>query len=56
MASSFQVGDVVILRSGGAPMTVEEVIDAHSVKCVWCDDKGQVQRTMFVIATLELDD
>ena len=56
MASSFQVGDIVRLRSGGIPMTVEEVVDGHSVKCIWFDDKGDLQRVTFVIATLELDD
>jgi uncharacterized protein YodC (DUF2158 family) len=56
MIPSFQVGDVVKLRSGGIRMTVEEVIDIHQVKCIWVDDKGQPQRMNFVIATLELDD
>jgi len=56
MAPSFQVGDIVKLRSGGIPMTVEEVVDGHSVKCIWFDDKGDLQRMSFVIATLEIDD
>ena len=56
MVPTFQVGDVVRLRSGGIDMTVEEVIDGHLLKCIWFDEKGQPQRMDFVIATLELDD
>jgi uncharacterized protein YodC (DUF2158 family) len=56
MAPSFQVGDIVRLRSGGISMTVEEVVDVHEVKCIWFDEKGQLQRMAFVIATLQIDD
>jgi uncharacterized protein YodC (DUF2158 family) len=56
MGPSFQVGDIVTLRSGGVPMTVEEIIDNHEVRCIWFDEKGQLQRMNFVIATLERDD
>ena len=56
MAPSFQVGDIVRLRSGGIPMTVEEIVDTHQVKCVWFDEKSRLQRMAFVIATLEIDD
>ena len=34
MSESFQVGDVVQLRSGGTRMTVAE-IDAENIVCVW---------------------
>jgi len=56
MIPPYQVGDIVKLRSGGASMTVEEVVDSHQVKCVWIDEVGQPHRSSFVIATLELVD
>lgn len=56
MAPSFQVGDIVRLRSGGKPMTVAEVVDGNHVICIWSDEKGHLQRMSFVIATLEIDD
>ena len=46
----FRVGDVVVLRSGGASMTVESV-DNDSVKCVWHDGRV-VRERIFLAATL----
>ncbi len=31
------VGDIVVLKSGGPPMTVERVVSAERVVCVWFD-------------------
>lgn len=55
MSGNFQIGDVVLLKSGGEAMTVEGYEDGANppiVKCVW-SDKGKVQRGNFIEATLE---
>ncbi len=51
MSESFSVGDVVQLKSGGEPMTVEEV-DGNDISCVWFEGK-QPHRQQFVAATLK---
>lgn len=47
---SFNVGDIVILKSGGPKMTVS-YIEPHGdkgvVACTWIDDKGTVQEHDF---------
>jgi uncharacterized protein YodC (DUF2158 family) len=48
----FKVGDVVVLRSGSIPMTVEE-IDGKDVSCVWMDEKRKMERGTFPAATLQ---
>ena len=50
MEDTFQVGDVVKLKSGGEAMTIEE-IDGEDVTCVWFESK-RVQRATFAVATL----
>jgi uncharacterized protein YodC (DUF2158 family) len=45
-------GDVVILKSGGHPVTVAEV-DEGSVECLWMGDHGDLFRETFPIAVLE---
>ncbi|MEZ7809957.1 YodC family protein [Alcaligenes phenolicus] len=35
MANSFEMGDIVILKSGGPKMTVTEVFKDSSVRTVW---------------------
>jgi uncharacterized protein YodC (DUF2158 family) len=44
----FKVGDVVMLKSGGSPMTVEQVgkrsmTNEDLVWCVWFEDAGKRQ-------------
>jgi uncharacterized protein YodC (DUF2158 family) len=51
----FEVGDIVRLKSGGQPMTVEG-IDADYVECVWHEKvkgKTETSRDRFSAATLE---
>lgn len=50
MADSFNVGDVVQLKSGGPLMTVTEVEDT-TVWCVWFD-KTEQKGGSFIAATL----
>jgi len=51
MSNSFSVGDIVQLKSGGQPMTVEEV-DGSDISCVWFEGKNAHRQT-FVAATLK---
>jgi uncharacterized protein YodC (DUF2158 family) len=46
-------GDVVMLRSGGHPITVAEVTE-DSVECIWMGDNGDLFRETFPMAVLEL--
>jgi uncharacterized protein YodC (DUF2158 family) len=57
MDKKFQIGDVVILNSGGESMTVEGYTKEEPVKviCVWFLN-SQVQRDSFVEATLRVDE
>jgi uncharacterized protein YodC (DUF2158 family) len=45
-------GDVVILKSGGHPVTVAEVSE-DSVECLWMGGEGDLFRETFPIAVLE---
>jgi uncharacterized protein YodC (DUF2158 family) len=45
-------GDVVILKSGGHPVTVAEV-NEDSVECLWMGDSGDLFRETFPTAVLE---
>ena len=40
---SFEAGDVVMLKSGGQPMTVA-LIDADEALCLWMGDEGDLFR------------
>ncbi|WP_353176170.1 DUF2158 domain-containing protein [Salinisphaera sp. T5B8] len=51
MSESFKAGDVVQLKSGGVPMTVEEV-EGENISCVWFEGKKSHRQT-FVSATLK---
>lgn len=57
MASPFNIGDVVSLKSGGPRMTVDyiETEDDGTVKvwCVWFDDKREHKSQVFSAETLE---
>jgi uncharacterized protein YodC (DUF2158 family) len=45
-------GGVVMLKSGGHPVTVAEV-NEDSVECLWMGDHGDLFRETFPIAVLE---
>ena len=45
-------GDVVILKSGGLPMTVAE-IKGDAVGCVWTGGEGDLFRETLPLAVLE---
>ncbi|WP_129781032.1 YodC family protein [Peristeroidobacter soli] len=51
MSESFAIGDVVQLKSGGQPMTVEEV-DDNDISCVWFEAMAPKGQT-FVAGTLK---
>ena len=46
-------GDVVILKSGGHPMTVAEAHD-DAVACLWMGGEGDLFRETLPLAVLEL--
>jgi uncharacterized protein YodC (DUF2158 family) len=46
-------GDVVILKSGGQPLTVAEVND-DMVECVWIGEEGDLFREKLPSVVLEL--
>ena len=46
-------GDVVILKSGGHPLSVVEVND-DTVACVWMGNEGDLFRETLPLAVLEL--
>jgi uncharacterized protein YodC (DUF2158 family) len=46
-------GDVVILKSGGHPLTVAE-INEDMVACLWMGDEGDLFRETLPLAVLEL--
>ena len=46
-------GDVVILKSGGHPMTVAEAHD-NAVACLWMGGEGDLFRETLPLAVLEL--
>jgi uncharacterized protein YodC (DUF2158 family) len=50
-------GDVVMLKSGGHPMTVAEVSDG-TIACLWMGSEGHLFREKLPLAVLErfLDD
>jgi uncharacterized protein YodC (DUF2158 family) len=46
-------GDVVVLKSGGHPITVAE-INGDNVVCVWMGGEGDLFRETLPLAVLEL--
>jgi uncharacterized protein YodC (DUF2158 family) len=46
-------GDVVMLKSGGCPLTVAEV-KGDNVACVWLGEEGNLYRETLPVAVLEL--
>jgi uncharacterized protein YodC (DUF2158 family) len=49
--ATFEKGDVVMLKSGGPPMTVDSHIE-EGVRCVWFE-KTERKSSVFSEATLE---
>ncbi len=50
----FKVGDVVILKSGGPAMTVDEIDDdKDTIECRWFGDGKKLEYGSFPIDTLE---
>jgi uncharacterized protein YodC (DUF2158 family) len=47
-----KLGDVVVLKSGGHPMTVAEVHD-DAVACLWMGEEGDLFRETLPLAVLE---
>jgi uncharacterized protein YodC (DUF2158 family) len=53
--NEFNVGDVVMLKTGGPHMTVEGIgsaLDEKAVNCVWCDASKRIRKS-FDAAVLE---
>lgn len=46
-------GDVVMLKSGGQPLTVSEVHE-DEISCVWIGEEGELFRETLPAAVLEL--
>ena len=51
----FEASDVVILKSGGHPLSVVEV-NGDNVVCVWMGNEGDLFRETLPLAVLELAD
>ncbi|PWV45361.1 DUF2158 domain-containing protein [Chitinophaga sp. S165] len=52
-ANSFQEGDIVVLKSGGPKMTIQE--PGYWVKCIWFNElKSDFSVTNFMSSTLQL--
>ncbi len=49
----FKAGDVVVLKSGGQPLTVAEVND-QNIECIWIGEEGELFRETLPAVTLEL--
>lgn len=48
-----KAGDVVVLKSGGQPLTVADVND-QNIECVWIGEEGELFRATLPAVTLEL--
>lgn len=49
----FKAGDVVMLKSGGMPLTVADV-DGNDIECVWLGEEGDLFRETLPRAVLEI--
>jgi uncharacterized protein YodC (DUF2158 family) len=56
---SFEAGDVVMLKSGGHPMTIAS-IEADEAMCLWMGDEGDLFRerlpSLALIAVIDDED
>ena len=50
---SFNIGDVVVLNSGGLQMTIEESNGTY-VECCWFDENNKLVRNSFNIRSVKL--
>lgn len=50
--SNFNLGDVVVLKSGSDKMTIEEIDDDY-ISCVWMNKAGKQERGAFAAITLK---
>ncbi|UGV28129.1 DUF2158 domain-containing protein [Rhodopseudomonas boonkerdii] len=48
-----KAGDVVMLKSGGMPLTVAD-IDGDDIECVWLGEEGDLFRETLPRAVLEI--
>ena len=48
-----KAGDVVMLKSGGMPLTVADV-DGNDIECVWLGEEGDLFRETLPRAVLEI--
>ena len=48
-----KAGDVVVLKSGGQPLTVADVND-QNIECIWIGEEGELFRETLPAVTLEL--
>lgn len=48
-----KAGDVVVLKSGGQPLTVAEV-NGQNIECIWIGEEGELFRETLPAVTLEL--
>jgi uncharacterized protein YodC (DUF2158 family) len=48
-----KAGDVVMLKSGGVPLTVAEV-DGNDIECVWLGEEGDLFRETLPRAVLDI--
>lgn len=48
-----KAGDVVILKSGGQPLTVADVND-QNIACIWIGEEGELFRETIPAVALEL--
>lgn len=48
-----KAGDVVMLKSGGVPLTVADV-DGNDIECVWLGEEGDLFRETLPRVVLEL--
>ena len=58
MTTTIKTGDVVMLKSGGQPMTVVS-LDGEDATCIWMGDSGDLFHQnvpVLAIALAELDD
>ncbi len=50
---TFNVGNVVVVKSGGLPMTVEDVIGSDVI-CTWMSSSGVKMTEVFKVSCLEV--
>lgn len=52
----FKVGDVVVLKSGGPPMTIYRIMSQGSVWCTWFDGSGKPTDKEYPVEALSYAD